>query len=209
MSSDLINQLIQQKYLKNPAIIEAFRKINRADFVPDELRKTKGNDFINEYNAPLPIGYEQTISQPLTVAFMLELLQPQTDDRVLDIGSGSGWQTTLLCEIVGPSGFVFAIERIPELAEFGKNNAAKYNYKNVRFICADGSKGLSLEAPFDKIIAAAAADNIPAEWKKQLKTNGRLVCPIKNSIYLVIKKGENEFEEKEFPGFVFVPLISN
>ncbi len=205
----LIDELIEQKYLKSPLIINAFKKIKRADFVPKEITREKGKEFVNEFNAPLSIGYGQTISQPLTVAFILELLQPKQGDKILDIGSGSGWQTAMLCQIVGPQGFVHAIEIIPELRDFGQDNVSKYNFKNVEFICGDGSKGLEEQAPFDKIIAAASAREIPQAWKKQLKVNGRLVTPVENSIWLLIKKKENQFEEKEYPGFVFVPLISD
>jgi len=207
--SKLINQLIEQGYLKSPAIIDAFRKIKRADFIPREIIEEKGEDFVNEYNAPLPIGYKQTISQPLTVAFMLELLQPKRGDKILDIGSGSGWQTAMLCEIVGFDGFIYAIELIPELKKFGRDNVSKYNFRNVEFICDNGSSGLSDKAPFDRIIAAAAANEIPKAWKKQLKIGGRIVAPVKNSIWLLIKKAKDKFEEKEYHGFVFVPLIEN
>lgn len=202
----LINLLIKEGYLKTPSIISAFRKIERADFVPEGLR-TEAN-----VNAPLPIGFGQTISQPLTVAFMLELLQPQRGDKILDIGSGSGWQTAMLCDIVGDEGKVYAMERIPELCEFGKNNVSKYNFvaKGIaEFFCQDGSKGLKEYAPFDRIIAAASAQEIPKIWKEQLKINGRLVAPVENSILLLIKKSEDKFEKQEFPGFVFVPLIKN
>ncbi len=210
MNGSLVNQLIEQGYLKSPEIIEAFRKIKRADFVPEEIKRIQGEDFIAEYNAPLSIGYGQTISQPLTVAFMLELLSPQEGDKVLDIGAGSGWQTAMLAQIVGPKGFAYAIELIPELKNFGQANVGKYNFSNVEFICGDGAKGLSDKAPFDKIIAAAAAARgIPLAWKEQLKIDGRLVTPVANSIWLLIKKGENKFEEKEYPGFVFVPLVNN
>jgi len=212
VNGSLINQLIEQKYLKSPLIIEAFKKIKRADFVPDEIVREKGEGFVAEYNAPLSIGYGQTISQPLTVAFMLELLQPKKGDKILDIGSGSGWQTAMLAYCVQgtvPSGRVYAIERIPELTAFGQANVQKYNFENVEFICGDGSKGLSDKAPFDKIIvAASAAEEIPQPWKDQLKIKGRLVTPVKGSIWLVIKKEKDKFEEKEYPGFVFVPLIS-
>ena len=203
----LIEQLIEQNYLKSPRIIEAFRKIKRADFLPKEVIKQEGGEFVEEYNAPIQIGYGQTISQPLTVAFMLELLQPKKGDKVLDIGSGSGWQTALLAEIVGDKGFVYAIERIPELKIFGENNVAKYNFKNVEFINGDGSRGLADKALFDKIIAAASAQEIPFIWKEQLKIGGRLVRRLDNSIWLLIKKDKNKFKEKEYPGFVFVPLI--
>lgn len=220
---ELIENLIRDGYLKTPLIIEAFRKINREDFVINEFKEYA---YVNE---PLQIGYGQTISQPLTVAFMLELLQPQPGDRILDIGSGSGWQTALLAYCVshqGKPGKVFAIDRIPELVEFGKKNVAKYNFLGkgiVEFIWGDGSLGWPnvkmypellesssesrLSEGFDKIICAASAEQIPKQWEKQLKIGGRLVAPVKNSIWLLIKKNDKEFEEQEFPGFAFVPLI--
>ena len=202
----LINQLIQQGYLKTPLIIEAFKAIKREDFLPENLKDEA------DVNAPLPIGQGQTISQPLTVAFMLELLQSKPGDKILDIGSGSGWQTAMLAYIVGAEGKVFAIERIQELMEFGKENVAKYNFIEkgiVEFICGDGSKGLKKETPFDKVIVAAAAEKIPESWKEQLKIGGRLVTPVQSSIWLLIKKDKNKFEEEEFPGFAFVPLIED
>lgn len=207
----LINHLIQQGYLKNPLIIEAFRKIKREDFVPENLKDEA------DINAPLPIGWGQTISQPLTVAFMLELLQPEPSDKILDIGSGSGWQTAILAYIVSKGkpatlGGVFAVERIPQLFKFGKSNVNKYSFiekKIVNFICGDGNKGLKEEAPFDRIIVAAAAEKIPEAWKEQLRIGGRLVTPIQSSIWLLIKKSPTDFVEQEFPGFAFVPLISD
>ena len=200
----LIEDLIANGYLKTPEIIDAFYEIDRANFVPEEL------EYEAYANAPLPIGYGQTISQPLTVAFMLELLQPKSGHKILDVGSGSGWQSSLLAYITGNEGRVIAIERILELSKFGKENSEKYNFRNLEFIVGDGSKGYKKEAPYDRIIVAAAAfDKIPEELKKQLKINGRLVIPVKNSIWLVIKTEENKFEKKEFPGFVFVPLVEN
>ena len=198
----LIENLISKGYLKTPEIIDAFYKIDRADFLPEDLKAE------SQINAPLPIGYGQTISQPLTVAFMLELLQPKSGHKILDVGSGSGWQSSLLAYLTGDEGRVIAIERIPELSEFGKNNSKKYNFRNLEFIVGDGSRGYKNEAPYDKIIVAAAAfDKIPNELKNQLKIGGRMVIPVKNSIWLVIKKEKDKFEEKEFPGFVFVPLV--
>jgi len=223
----LIDNLISSNWLKTPRIIEAFKKIKRIDFLPEEMKE------LSELNEALPIGYGQTISQPLVVAFMLELLQSQPGEKILDVGSGSGWTSALLAEIVGGGGKVIAIEVIPELMEFGKKNIGKYNFIQkgiVECLCADGSKGYNKEAPFDKILASASvhphtngalrfaqknngapsgvgAREIPLAWKEQLKIGGRIVTPIGNSIWSFDKIVEKEFEEKEYPGFVFVPLI--
>ncbi len=203
----LIDSLIEDGWLKTPRIIEAFRKIKRADFMSDDIKN------LAELNEALPIGYGQTISQPLTVAFMLEQLQPEPCQKILDIGSGSGWTSALLAHIVGLEGKVIAIEIIPKLKEFGKRNTAKYNFVEkgiVKFICADASKGYKKEAPYDRILASAAVqEEIPQVWKEQLKVNGRIVTPIRNSIWTLIKKSKKDFEEIEYPGFAFVPLVRN
>jgi protein-L-isoaspartate(D-aspartate) O-methyltransferase len=201
----LIDSLIEEGWLRTPRIIEAFRKIKRVDFLPADMKD------LAELNEALPIGYGQTISQPLVVAFMLEQLEPKEGDKILDIGSGSGWTSALLAEIVGPEGKVIAIDIIPELVEFGKNNVAKYNFIEkgiVEFICADGSKGYQKEAPYDGILVSAAVQTeVPRAWKEQLKISGRIVTPIGSSVWLFIKKSETKFEEIEYPGFAFVPLI--
>ena len=202
---NLIDSLIQQDWLKTPRIIKAFKKIKRVDFM------AKGMDDLSELNQAFPIGHGQTISQPLTVAFMMEKLQPKIGDKVLDIGSGSGWTTALLSEIIGQKGKVVAIEIISELVEFGKNNIAKYGFVEkgiAQFICGDGSKGFKKESPFDKILCSAAIyGKFPKAWKDQLKIGGRIVTPIDSSIWLLVKKTKNEFEETEYPGFAFVPLV--
>ena len=119
---DLINSLIEEGWLKTERIIKAFQKIKRRDFLPEDSKN------LAELNEALSIGWGQTISQPLVVAFMLEQLQSQPGDKILDVGAGSGWTSALLAEIVGPKGKVMAIEIIPELKEFGQNNVAKYNF---------------------------------------------------------------------------------
>jgi protein-L-isoaspartate(D-aspartate) O-methyltransferase len=201
----LIDSLIKDGWLKTPRIIKAFKEIKRVDFMPEDIKDSA------EVNEAMHIGYGQTISQPLTVAFMLEQLQPEAGDNILDVGSGSGWTTALLAQIVGPGGKVTAIEIVPELKEFGEKNVAKYNFieKGIaEFICADGSKGYKKRAPFDRILASAAVqDKIPRAWKEQIKIGGRIVTPIRSSIWVLIKKSEKKFEEIEYPGFVFVPLI--
>lgn len=210
---DLIESLIEEGWLKTPRIIEAFRKIKRADFL--YVSSAGGIDDIEnlaELNIALPIGFGQTISQPLVVAFMLELLDPKEGEKILDVGSGSGWTSALLGEIVGKKGKIASLEIIPELKEFGEKNTAKYNFikeGRVEFICADGSKGYEKEAPFDKILASASAEKLPSVWKEQLKIGGRIVVPIRSSIWRFTKKNKSNFEEEEYPGFVFVPLLRN
>lgn len=201
----LIDSLIEQGWLKTSRIIEAFKKIKRIDFLPEDMKD------LAELNEALSIGYGQTISQPLVVAFMLELLQPKPGDKVLDIGAGSGWTSALLSEIVGDKGKVIALEIIPELVEFGRKNITKYDFTEkgiAEFVCADGSQGYEKEASFDKILCSAEAQEVSQAWKDQLKTGGRIVTPIGSSIWLFIKKSSEQFEEKEYPGFVFVPLVS-
>ncbi len=203
---ELVNSLIENDVLHSPEIIDAFRSIDRKDFVLDIYKTSAYED------RPLPIEYNQTISQPTTVAFMLELLEPRKGDIILDIGFGSGWQSALLAHIVGPSGHVYAIELIPKLKIFGEKNIEKYGFIQsgvVTCLCMNAQNGLPKKAPFDKIIAAASGETIPHAWKEQLKIGGRIVTPIKESIFLVIKKKEEEFEEKEFQGFVFVPFVEN
>lgn len=212
----LIDSLIEGGWLKTPKIIEAFRKIKRVDFLPEEMKN------LAELNEALPITYGQTISQPLVVAFMLELLKAESGDKILDIGSGSGWTSALLGEIVGEKGRIIAVDIIPELVEFAKKNVLRYNFVEkgiVEFLCADGSKGYQKEAPFDKILCSASAEELPQAWKEQLKIGGRIVTPIGSSIWLFVKKAQIlqknrqlptrqvEFDSKEYPGFAFVPLI--
>ena len=196
----LIQSLINDGYLKTPSIIEAFKKIDRADFIPEDRKKEAYGNY------PLPIGFGQTISQPLTVAFMLELLEPNPGEKILDIGSGSGWQAALLAHIVGEQGKIISIERIPELKEFAENNLKKIGIIEVRI--GDGTEGDVTNAPFDKIIAAAAGKNIPDAWEEQLKIGGRIVAPVKESILVLDKRGPDEFEEKQYLGFSFVPLVA-
>ena len=201
----LINDLIDKNYLRTPRIIEAFRRIRRADFIPDKLES------LSEADIPLPIGYRQTISQPLTVAFMMELLDPKEGNKILDIGFGSGWTTALLAEITGEKGNVTAVEIISELCAYGANNIDKYKFiknKRVEILCQDGSSGYAFKAPYGRILVSASAKEISNELKKQLKINGKLVIPVSTSIWMIERISKKEYGEKEYPGFVFVPLIN-
>ena len=207
----VVEQLIADKVIKNELLVEAFRAINRQDFVRPE------DKFEAEANAPLSIGCGQTISQPFTVAMMLEWLDPQPGERVLDVGSGSGWQTALLAQVVSrkPGGQVVAIERVPELKEFGEKNVAKYNYVSsglARCVLGDGGFGYPASAPYNRIVVAAAAAHVPPPLLDQLAVGGRLVMPLgddwSQTIVVVDKIGEKQYKEERHPGFIFVPLIT-
>ncbi|MGC9968115.1 MAG: protein-L-isoaspartate O-methyltransferase [Minisyncoccia bacterium] len=204
--NDLVEGLIRGGYLKTPAIIRAFREIDRNDFVlPEFAREAYGN-------YPLPIGFGQTVSQPLTVAFMLELLAPRAGEKILDIGSGSGWQTALLAHLVGEKGHVTAVERIPELKTMTEANVGKYGFIKsgiVRVILGDGSKGYAADAPYDKIIAAAAGDDIPPAWKNELRAGGKIVAPARESMVVLQKAEKGDFKRREYHGFSFVPLVED
>ncbi|MBU6414636.1 endolytic transglycosylase MltG [Patescibacteria group bacterium] len=200
----LLQSLINGGFLKTPRIIEAFKAIDRADFVLPEYRN-------NAYeNKPLPIGFGQTISQPLTVAFMLELLEPKEGERILDIGAGSGWQSALLGCIVGENGSVIGIERVPELCAFAQKNIETYGFfgtGRIKLLCQDAVTEIP-EGHYDKIIAAAAASReIPETWRRQTKIGGKIIAPVGNAIWLFEKKSETEWDEREFQGFAFVPLV--
>lgn len=202
---NLVKDLIGQGYLRNPEIINAFYKVKRRDFLPKNMQEKDAID------APLHIGYGQTNSQPMTMAFMLELLEPKEGERILDVGSGSGWQTALLAEIVGDQGHIYAIERIEALKKFGEENLKKYKFINITQTLGDGSKGLRGYAPYDKIIVAAAAREIPQALIDQLKVGGKLVIPIGDAvqdIVVVEKNAPDKVKTKSYPGFQFVPLIS-
>ncbi len=208
----LIDDLIEEGWLKTPRIIAAFKKIKRKDFLPE------GKKELAEIDEALSIGHGQTISQPLVVAFMIELLTPEEGEKILDVGTGSGWTSALLSELVGEKGKIIAMEIVPELKEFGERNVSKYSFIEkgvVEFVCADGSKGYpdissrpELREGFDKILCSATAEELPENWKKQLKIGGKIVTPIGSSIWLFIKKSDSQFESKEYPGFAFVPLLS-
>lgn len=201
---NLINKLSAEGHIKSLEILRAFRECDRVAFLPEDQISFAGED------RPLPIGSEQTISQPYTVAFMLELLEPKRGDNILDIGTGSGWQAALLASIISPEGKVITIERVPELAKSARVNLEKFNFITSGVVTAVCGNALNIDAEwpvFDKIIAAAEYEAIPEEWKNALAAGGRIVMPVLGRIVVADKISEDNFEIKEYPGFSFVPLI--
>jgi len=191
---ELLTELVDEKILKTKAVIDAFNKVPREDFVPAEYKK---HAYTNE---PLPIGHGQTISQPLTVAVMTELLEAKKGHKILEVGTGSGYQAAILSEIVGTVGKIITTEIIPELFEFAKKNLARY--KNVNVLNIDGSLGYP--GKYDRIIVAASAPSVPKPLIEQLKEGGRLVIPVEDRMMLIEKNGK--IKETFIGYYAFVPL---
>jgi protein-L-isoaspartate(D-aspartate) O-methyltransferase len=199
--AELIEHLANEsKVLDNPLIRKAFLVVDRADFVEEDYKCEAYEDYA------IPIGYDQTISQPTTVAFMLELLDPKEGNKVLDIGSGSGWTTALLSKIVGESGEVTGVEIIPELVAIGKKNIEKYENTNIKIEQVKAGKVGKPGKTFDRILVSASTEELPDDLLLQLSENGILVIPIKDSIWRIKKLSDGEFDSKEYPGFIFVSL---
>lgn len=202
-NKELVDHLKLHGLLVNELVEKAFLSVDRINFVKDNQKMFAYED------TALPIGFGQTISQPATLATMLELLDPQEGQKILDIGYGSGYTTALLASAIG-LGKVFAIELNPEIAQWGQNNINKYNLiadDLVQTITGDGSEGLLAEAPFDRILVSAEAEVIPEDLMHQLKIGGILVIPSQQALVKIKRKSEKEFESAELPGFVFVPLV--
>ena len=198
---ELTDRIIAEGILHSPRMIDAFMATDRSYFVPESLL-----DYCY-IDVPLPIGENQTISQPSTVAFMLELLEPKEGDRVLDVGSGSGWTTALLCHIVGEKGSVTGVERVDSLVKQGKRNLSQfYSGKHCRIQKAEEKLGL-VGKKFDKILVSASANEIPEELLLQLNPGGIAIVPIRDSILKFKKVSETQIDKEVFYGFVFVPLI--
>lgn len=199
--TSLVDHLKNTGVLRTKIIIEAFLAIDRKDFVPSNLEKCSYED-----NA-LSIGFGQTISQPYTVAFMLELLGVRRGDWVLDVGSGSGYATALLAAIAGPQGYVYGVEIIPELVALGQKNLAKYSVKHADIRLSGNTLGLPAEVPFDRILVSASARELPKALIDQLKTGGIMVASIHNEIWKIEKSPDGKLIIEKHPGFAFVSLM--
>lgn len=186
-------------------VMEAIAEVPREQFIPDEYRAEAFN------NGPLPIGHGQTISQPYIVALMSDLLDLQGNEVVLEIGTGSGYQTAILSHLCKK---VYSVERIPELASSARQHLESLAYSNVETRCSNGYLGWPEASPFDAIIVTAAAPYIPPALIEQLKPGGRMVIPL-GKVYLgqelslLTKQSDGSIHTKSILGVVFVPLVED
>jgi len=200
---DLIKTIKDYGFLTNEKVESAFRTIPRHEFVvPSELDRAY-------YNEPLSIMNNQTISQPGVVSRMTEWLDIKVGQKILEIGTGSGWQTAILSYMVG-NGTVYSIERLPELVNFARENLEKLRIDNVHVILGDGSMGYPEESPYDKIIITAACTEIPLPLLEQLDENGLIIAPVGDlsQSMILLKKISGEIVEiKNESNYIFVPLL--
>lgn len=201
--NELIKIMKNSGFLNDNKVELAIRKSPRHEFVPKSLL-----DMAYE-NIPISLMKNQTISQPSVVSRMTELLNVMEGQKILEIGSGSGWQSAILSFLVA-HGKVFSIERHPKLVKFAKENLNKLGIQNVDIILGDGSLGLSQESPFDRIIITAACKKVPPPLFEQLSLDGLLIAPVgeySQSLILFKKTSQGIIEIKNQPGYVFVPLL--
>ena len=189
-----------ERGIADERVLAAMRKVPREEFVPEKLRAESYDDH------PLPIGHDQTISQPYIVALMTEQLRPRGTDRVLEIGTGSGYQAAILAELVAD---VYSIEIIEPLAQTAEVTLARLGYKNVHVKAGDGYKGWPEHAPFDAVIVTCAPDHVPQPLVDQLKEGGRMMIPVggrgSQELFLLEKKA-GKMERKSVTPVRFVPM---
>lgn len=197
---DWIKRQLFFRGITSKKILEAFEKVPRELFVPSEMRYFVDND------APIPIGYGQTTSQPYIIALMIQYLNLSGDEKVLEIGTGRGYQTAILSHLAKE---VYSIEIIPQLADEARERLKKLGIKNVQIFTGDGTLGLPQYAPYDAIIVSAFSPSVPSPLLDQLADGGRLIIPIGSTglqyLYLYKKKGDN-IEKVKLDSCVFVPL---
>ncbi|MDQ6606842.1 MAG: protein-L-isoaspartate(D-aspartate) O-methyltransferase [Actinomycetota bacterium] len=188
--------------IRDPRVLEAIAALPRERFVPASEQDSAYK------NVALPIACGQTISQPVLVARMLELLELRPDDRVLDVGTGSGYHAALLARLVA---HVWTVERIPELSHRAQLATAALGIDNVTFVVADGAEGIPSAAPFDAINVAAAGEAVPPALEAQLAPGGRLVAPVgdEQQHLVFVRRGDQSLERLQLEPVRFVPLVSD
>ncbi|MGY5148831.1 MAG: protein-L-isoaspartate(D-aspartate) O-methyltransferase [Candidatus Nitrosopumilus sp. bin_68KS] len=200
--NDLINYLKNSRFLNDKKVEDAFRSIPRHEFVPSSELDYAYN------NEPLQIMKNQTISQPGVVSRMTEWLDVRNGQKILEIGTGSGWQAAILSYLVG-EGTIYSVERHTQLVKFAQENLKKLNIDNVHVVLGDGSIGYAKESPYDRIIITAACTEIPLPLIEQLKEGGLIIAPVgdsSQSLVLLQKTLKGIIEIKNESHYVFVPL---
>jgi len=202
LREQMVEKQLMERGIENPRVLEAMRRVPRHEFVAPDLRHLAYHD------SPLPIGDNQTISQPYIVALMTQFLFLSGHERVLEIGTGSGYQAAVLCELASQ---VYSLERFPRLAERAANVLFRLGYNNIEIHVGDGSQGLPDMAPFDVIIVTAAAPALPGPLRSQLRPDGgRMILPIgdeKNQYLELVTRQGNRWEIEQTIPVRFVPLV--
>lgn len=202
----MVREQIERRGIDDERLLEAMRRVPREEFVPDKYRSMAYRD------GPVPIGKQQTISQPYVVAVMTRQLQLEPGDRVLEIGTGSGYQAAILAELDAE---VYTIERHEELVERVEETFRELEYTDIQVRCGDGSKGWKVEAPFDAILVTAAAPSVPQSLLEQLDIGGRLVIPVDDDgpfgqqLVRITRTGDDEYDREKLGEVAFVPLIGD
>lgn len=197
----MVRSQLAARGIKDVKVLEAMKKVPRHMFVPDNMLSHAYSD------EPLPIGENQTISQPFIVAYMTEVLELQGGERVLEIGTGSGYQTAILAEIAQQ---VFTVELIEALSHRAQKTLAKLKYTNIFYKIGDGTFGWEERAPFDAIMVTAAPDKVPRTLEGQLKIGGRMIIPVGSAIQelVFVSRGKKKFKRKKLLPVRFVPLVT-
>jgi protein-L-isoaspartate(D-aspartate) O-methyltransferase len=200
----MVDEQLRERGMRDERVLQAMRTVPREEFVDEYLRDRAYDD------GPLPIGFGQTISQPFTVAFMCEALQLTGTERVLEVGTGSGYAAAVLSLLAQE---VFTIERIPALAEQSRKRLDRLGYRNVHVNSGDGTLGLPEHAPYGAIVVTAGAETLPQPFLQQLAAGGRIVipvgsCPFGQTMLRHTKRPEG-LQVEDLGGFAFVPLIGH
>lgn len=197
-----LDEELSRRGIRDERVLAAMRKVRRDLFVPVELRENAWDD------SPLPIGYGQTISQPYVVAYMTELLRLSPSDKVLEVGTGSGYQAAILAEIARA---VHTIEIVEPLCRSARERLRDLGYRNLTVHCGDGHEGLPKEAPFDAVMVTAAPEEVPQPLVDQLAAGGRLVIPVGPAVWaqalrLITKDAKGRVHTREDLAVRFVPM---
>ncbi len=200
----MVEKQLHLRGIQDPRVLDAMRRVERELFVPEEIKDRAYDD------GALPIGYDQTISQPYVVALMSELLELKGTEKVLEIGTGSGYQAAILGELAKE---VYSIEIVPELAVLSKARLESLGYKNVHTRQGDGYRGWPEEAPFDAIIVTCSPEDVPPALADQLREGGRLVIPVGvwskgQTLYQMTKRG-GQLEKRSIIPVSFVPMTGD